>query len=724
MGRRKRRSDSGDEDTRPRMDVVVVDDWSGDAAARLATQIAALAGEEARTPDGGRALLAAVDAYHARHRGSLLVVLDQFEEHIRLHPSGHGFDDALAELVGDPRATVRVLIAIREDRLADLDRFTGRIARVLGNVLRLGPLSPQAALEAITRPIEHFAASTGRDVALEPGLAETVRDGLVALSERRSSTRGPAAAGERAAGEPAVDSSYLQLVMRRLWDEEIGAGGGTVIRACALARLGGVDEIVATHLDGALDRLPDTEQALAAAMLRYLVTPSGATACLTARDLADYTGRPHAEVEALAEKLSRPPARILRGVPAAGGAARGGGGGYELAPVLAEPAAEWSARRRTRSLERRARVLLLGLVAMTAIALSLVGYALDPGPMRRLELASVDARFDVRGAREPDSRIAVVTRASSPRNARARMARALRSIATVDPRAVALNISYLGVATSARNDAPRAADRALIRAVHGPLRERLVISTDQIPDEEGKLELFGRPDQRFGARTAPAVAWDGLPLDRGRSVRRITPAVRFEPEGSLERLAVVAARLAGGPRSLPGRAWIGYRGERGTFPAVALDDVVAGKPQALAKLRGKVVLVGYTAPPTFRTSAPGASVMDRTEIQANAISAALDGFPLRDAGGLVDVVLVVLLGLVPLGLALRLRPALVVALCLAAGVAFCVAAQLAFAAGRVVAVVSPLSSLVLATIAVTAVLVLRGRGGRADGPAAAIVRPR
>src|SRR5204862_5824970 len=103
-----------------------------------------------------------------------------------------------------------------------------------------------------------------------------------------------------------------------------------------LNRLHGAEAIVATHLDGALGRLSEDEQALAEKMLRFLVTPSGTSACLTAHDLADFTESPEPEVEALAEKLSRAPARVLRSVTAPAGAS--GASGYEVSPVLAEPA--------------------------------------------------------------------------------------------------------------------------------------------------------------------------------------------------------------------------------------------------------------------------------------------------------------------------------------------------------------------------------------------------
>jgi len=737
MARPKRGGDA-DRPTRPRTDVVILDDWSGDPSARLAGAIRALhdrAVEPAPYGDPAvarrRALLDAVAARRVppagpqtseqesqqRPVGPLLIILDQFEEYLRLHPDPreHGFDEALAELVRDKHSAVRVLIAIREDRLADLDRFAGRVPQLMGNLLRLGPMSPGAALEAIEKPIEHLAAATGAAVGLEDGLALAVRDELVALNERRQSAGASSGSGNGAPHNASVDTSYLQLVMRTLWDADIAAAGRDRIRNATLDDLGGVDNIIATHLDGALDGLPKHEQAIAADMLRFLVTPSGATVCLTAQDLAAYTGRSDHDLVALAEKLSRPPARILRGVDASSGAAQRGG--YELAPVLAEPAAEWAMRRRTLRLERRTRRLLLGVAAMSAIVLAFAGYTLQPDRLQRLELASVDARFDVRGAQGANPRIALVTRPGSPeRNPRVLTAQALAAIATANPLAVALGIQFTGPARKKTHDDPEQADAAVLAVATGPLKDRLVMATSR-PDAQGQVELTGLPDP-LGDNTEPAVAWGGLPLDADDAVRRITPAVTLVPVESgtaavkLGRLSVVAAGLADVPgvaRPKPKNAWIDFRGGGGTFPTIALDDVAARRPAALAQLRDKVVLVGLTADPAvppLRTSAPGASEMNPTELQANAISTALEGFPLRDGARGVDVALIVLLGLLPLALArfARRRPVGVLALGLLPAALFCGAAQLAFAGGWVIAVVMPLASLVLATLAVTVVL--------------------
>lgn len=735
--REQAQPDPGEDEDEPRTAVVILDDWTGDPLATLTARIQALSGDGAVAgADGAQSPIEAVIAYRARHHGGLLLILDQFEEYLRLHPDPRtqGFDELLAELVRDPRLSVRILIAIREDRLADLDRFGRRIPQLLGNVLRLGPLTPAAALEAIEGPVDRYDewvrdGRGGREVTLEPGLAQAVRDELVALSGRR---RADPSVGDGAGPEAFAETTFLQLVMRRLWDVDIVAGGGARVRLATLAELGGADEIVATHLDTALARLSEDEQSLLAEMLRYLVTPSGATACLTARDLSEYTERPQAEVEALAEKLGRPPARILRGVAAPAGET--GASGYELPQVLAEPALEWRTRRRTARLEERSRRLLLALVAMTAIAVALVGYAVDPQVLEPLKLATVDARFDLRGAR-PDSRIALVTLDDAaherlmrgPRPPRATIARALDALAAARPRAVAVDIIFNG-----RRDS--ASDRALIKAITGPLRGRLVLATDRL-NEQGESQLFGRESMILDGSTAPAVGYAGFLADPGDVARRIDRRVAIERDGKplphskpLDTLAVATARVGGGvpPEQLPKTAWIDYRGKDGTYPRVAFYDVLDRKPEALAKLRGKIVVLGNMATAVgdvHGTSAPGPNSMHGPEIQANAISTALDRFPLRDGGRMLDLALIVVLGLLPLAIALRLSAALVAPAAILAGVLFCAAAQLAFGGGRVVSVVYPLSSLGLATIGLTLGPWLGGAMRRSHRPARAARGP-
>ena len=293
---------------------------------------------------------------------------------------------------------------------------------------------------------------------------------------------------------------------------------------------------------------------------------------------------------------------------------------------------------------------------------------------------------------------------------RATIARALDDITAAGPRAIAADIIFTG-AVSPRGDA------ALISGVHRD-GARLVLATDTL-DAAGQTQLFGRSDQILSDHTVPAAGYAGFPgnpTDPATVVRTMQRSVALPGGAPLDTLGVVAARRSGlssaATAALPASTWIAFRGGAGTFPRVALADVLAGRQTALAQLRNRIVVLGITAAATHdvhHTSAPGGGLMAGPELQANAISTALRGFPLRDAGRGADVALIVLLGLVPLALALRLPGPQCALGVLAAAAAFCVAAQLAFDSGRVVNVVFPLLSLALSAAAVLAVLLLRAR---------------
>ena len=120
----------------------------------------------------------------------------------------------------------------------------------------------------------------------------------------------------------------------------------------------------------------------------------------------------------------------------------------------------------------------------------------------------------------------------------------------------------------------------------------------------------------------------------------------------------------------------------------------------LSALRGKIVIVGATAPTqqdVHPTPTSGNHLMAGPEIQANAIWTALHGFPLHEVPRWLDVLFVVALALAPGLLSLRLGAAAVGLTSLALGAAWLVGAQVAFAAGHVVAVVAPLAALLIAT---------------------------
>ncbi len=256
-----------------------------------------------------------LDAWTRAIGGDLLVVLDQFEEYFLYHGREDGettFAAQFPHAVNRQGLRVNFLISMREDALAQLDRFKGRIPNLFDNYLRVEHLDREAARAAIVRPLEPFNRQhpDAPPVTIEPALVEQVLDqvrtGEVVLGEGGQGS--VAAAG----GETRIETPYLQLVMTRLWEEE-SREGSRVLRQSTLQRLGGAERIVRTHLDAAMAALPPDEQETAARMFRMLVTPSGTKIAHTVKDLAAYAELPRDQLEPVLEKLSGR-GRILRPV--------------------------------------------------------------------------------------------------------------------------------------------------------------------------------------------------------------------------------------------------------------------------------------------------------------------------------------------------------------------------------------------------------------------------
>jgi WD40 repeat protein len=347
--------------------VVVFSRWSDDPAAALAEAVADVAGTE----PGGSPVEALERAQSGR---DVYVVLDQAEEYFLYHADDAGqgsFAEALPAVL-DGQYRVNVLVSLREDSLAKLDRFTGRIPGLFSNTLRLDRLDRQAAEAAIVRPVERFAELTDVAVAVEPELVERVLD-EVGAGQIEPALGGLGAVEGREDGAR-IEAPYLQLVMQRIWDEERGAGSDT-LRVGTLERLGGAQQIVEEHLEGALAELTPGQKDVAARLFNHLVTPSGTKIAHELADLADFGQVAVEELRPVLHALSE--RRILRSFE------EGGGVRYEIFhDVLAQPVLAWRARHRTeRAVERelaerhRRRSRLQRLLALGAAALVLVAVA-------------------------------------------------------------------------------------------------------------------------------------------------------------------------------------------------------------------------------------------------------------------------------------------------------------------------------------------------------------
>ncbi len=383
----------------PEFVVVAFRSWRDDPVAGLARRVGesvalldpALAADP---PIGPAGLAETIQAWSRRIDGDILVLLDQFEEYFLYHPNDDGrgsFPYEFARALNRSDLRVSFLLSLREDAVARLDQFKGRINGLFDNYLRIRHLDREAARAAILKPLEYYNdrfTGDGDRITVEPGLVdavlEQVRAGRVVVGEGGHGAARRAGTGE---DDFRIETPYLQLVMTRLWETE-RAAGSRVLRRATLERLGGAQQIVRTHLDATMDALPKNQQAAAARIFRYLVTRSGTKIAHEIGDLADLAGLSVAEIQPLLDHLSDPGIRVLR--PVAPPPERPQANRFEIFhDVLAPAILDWRARyvqeqerikaarkaaeaEERRRIEERARLAGILRWAVIALALSLL----------------------------------------------------------------------------------------------------------------------------------------------------------------------------------------------------------------------------------------------------------------------------------------------------------------------------------------------------------------
>jgi hypothetical protein len=244
----------------------------------------------------------------------LMVFLDQFEEYSLYHPEDDPFAEQFPEAIAPGDLSVSFLVSLREDGLAKLDRFKGRIPSLWDSYRRVDYLDPAAAEEAIRLPLGEYnrrQPAGARPIEIEDALVEAV------LKEIQTETVEFEATGTGAVGDPTaqgrIDTPYLQLVMMRLWERE-QAEGSSKLRRSTLQSEGGAATIVRTHLDRVMTQFTPEEQDLAVRVFHRLVTPSGAKIAISVRDLAEYETVDADRLASILRRLEEGSRRILRRV--------------------------------------------------------------------------------------------------------------------------------------------------------------------------------------------------------------------------------------------------------------------------------------------------------------------------------------------------------------------------------------------------------------------------
>jgi adenylate cyclase len=349
------------------------------------------------------------------------------------------------------------------------------------------------------------------------------------------------------------------------------------------------------------------------------------------------------------------------------------------------------------AVQGRSYAYLLIAVAVASAGIALLLYA--TGLFHDTEHSSVDTRFSIRGDDTPRSDIVLVliddttsrelpVRFPFPRSLHAKV---IDAISREDAKAIAYDVEFLQPTKPAE-------DNALINAVARAGPNKVVLADTQ-PDAQGRSGVFGGQQVLDQLKARAGNAQIGEDSDGVR--RRIPYSV-----GHMETFPLVAAEVASGKpittNDMGGdSAWIDYAGPPGTYASVPFSRVLNGQFEP-GLFKDKIVVVGASDPglkDVVDTPTSGSdNLMSGSEVSANAIATALDGFPLQSSPLALDLLLITLMGILAPLASYRLSPIRALILGLAAGVLYLLAAQLAFDSGRIIPVVYPMIALGLSLV--------------------------
>ena len=218
------------------------------------------------------------------------------------------FDAELASAWNTRGIELGFALALRDDWLSRLDRFRGRVPQ---------PARKYAAPRASRSPRGRGRGSEAaggvsarwssthchRGRACSGGIDEVGADQLLfGESAGRGQAKGQA-------GTLRVETAFLQLVMMRLWNEELSAGSATAAPEDVRTPRRRAQHRPGTSRYGVAALTP-AEQESSARMFLFLVTPKGPRSHMKPRTLVEYAGRSAAEVQPVLEKLTAE--RVLR----------------------------------------------------------------------------------------------------------------------------------------------------------------------------------------------------------------------------------------------------------------------------------------------------------------------------------------------------------------------------------------------------------------------------
>ncbi|ESA36639.1 wd40 repeat-containing protein [Leptolyngbya sp. Heron Island J] len=257
--------------------------------------------------------------------GKLFIILDQFEDYFRYHPNEDGKDDFAVNFlraVNDVSLSVHFLISIHEDCLTQLNSLLERkVHHWHGDYLRMldDDLFDNGIRFENLRGEQSEGENHSRQRSLDGELFSIESDLVEEVLSQVSQTptkRGLSyfdIIGLESFQTGQIEAPYLQLVMTRLWEQEMSLDSHC-LRLETLRRLGGTQKIVKDHFDSKINSLSPQEKESAVIIFQELVTQQGSKIAFPIYELLPSLPIGQQQLSSMLEKLAHGYFRILRPV--------------------------------------------------------------------------------------------------------------------------------------------------------------------------------------------------------------------------------------------------------------------------------------------------------------------------------------------------------------------------------------------------------------------------
>ncbi|HEY0194504.1 MAG TPA: serine/threonine-protein kinase, partial [Kofleriaceae bacterium] len=219
---------------------------------------------------------AALHIAHAALTGTIVIVIDQLEELFTLCTSvdeRNQFAAVLAQLAGSADASIRVICAIRDDFLMNLDALSPLRPLLSPSLYLLGNPSRDTLVRIVTEPAKRAGYALS-----DPELAQ---DMVNAVADRPGAL------------------ALLSFAASRLW--ELRDRRFRQLTRKAYQAMGGIGGALGRHAEATLEKLSADEQRQARDIFRHLVTAEGTRAPLSLAELRQRLAAPRAD--AVIDKL-------------------------------------------------------------------------------------------------------------------------------------------------------------------------------------------------------------------------------------------------------------------------------------------------------------------------------------------------------------------------------------------------------------------------------------